>query len=56
MRKKKSNKKVKDYSDTILLIVENSEVEFFKQYFNQFLYKNYSIKSLQFFVDKLKSL
>ncbi len=39
MRKKKSNKKVKDYSDTILLIVENSEVEFFKQYFNQFLYK-----------------
>lgn len=44
MRKKKSNKKVKDYSDTILLIVENSEVEFFKQYFNHYLYENYSIK------------
>jgi len=39
-----SNKKVKSNTDKILLIVENSEVVFFKQYFNQFLATQYNIK------------
>jgi len=42
--KQKNRKLVKDNSDKILLIVENSEKEFFKRYFNQFIEKKYAIK------------
>ncbi|MEA2028884.1 MAG: hypothetical protein U9N49_07905 [Campylobacterota bacterium] len=43
MKKKKSHKKVKDNSNTILLIVENSEADFFNQYFKGYLEQNYQI-------------
>ena len=42
--KQKNRKLVKDNSDKILLIVENSEKEFFQRYFNQFIEDNYAIK------------
>jgi len=44
MRPRKLKKKIADKSDTILLIVENSEETFFKHYFNQFLFDNYALK------------
>ncbi len=42
--KRKNHKLVKNNSDKILLIVENSEKEFFQKYFNQFLEDKYAIK------------
>ena len=42
MKRKKSNK-LKSNSDTILLIVENSEVLFFEEYFKDYLKQNYQI-------------
>jgi len=42
--RKKRGKKLPKNSDKILLIVENSEKEFFQQYFNRFIEDNYAIK------------
>jgi len=42
MRKAKKTKKI-DNSSKILLIVENSEVDFFRLYFNQYIKDNYDI-------------
>jgi len=42
MRRK--NRKLPKNHDKILLIVENSEEEFFRRYFNKFLAKNYALK------------
>ncbi len=42
--RKKRGKKLPKNSDRILLIVENSEKEFFQQYFNHFITENYNIK------------
>jgi hypothetical protein len=45
MRKKKSrNKKISNNREKILLIVENSEKEFFRRYFNRILEQEYQIK------------
>jgi hypothetical protein len=42
MRRK--NRKVPKNHDKILLIVENSEEEFFRRYFNKFITENYGVK------------
>ena len=44
MRRRKSSKKpLNSNQDTILLIVENSEVDFFNEYFKTYLKENYQI-------------
>jgi len=43
MRRKKRNTIKSDYRDTILIVVENSEVDFFNRYFKKFLKENYGI-------------
>jgi len=44
MRRRKSSKKpLNSNQDTILLIVENSEVDFFNKYFKAYLKENYQI-------------
>jgi len=49
-RKKKKNKRLKSKSHTILLIVENSEVDFFNSYF-----KNYLKEMESIYIDCIRS-
>jgi hypothetical protein len=44
VRPPKRKKKTRDNSNRILLIVENSEKEFFQKYFNKFLEREYGLK------------